>query len=110
MLFLIKEMDPARRITLTGPYSFQERNIIVLPNKMEYFTVIALAASSKPMHFHFLKKEAEREGQESFESRMREMGRKNGSLRATEEMLISLKVRGVWGYRNVDFYNPNFVE
>ena len=33
-----------------------------------YHSVIALAASNKPMHFHFLKREAEREGQEAFEA------------------------------------------
>lgn len=73
-----------------------------------YFSIIALAASNKPMHFHFLKREAEREGQEAFESRMREMGRRNGTLGATEEMLSSLKVRGVWGYRRVDLDDPDF--
>lgn len=61
-----------------------------------YHSIIALAASNKPMHFHFLKREAEREGKEVFESRVRELGRRNGTSRATEEMLSSLKVRGVW--------------
>lgn len=73
-----------------------------------YHTVIGLAASNNPMHFHFLKHEAEREGQEAFESRMRELGRRNGTLRATEEMISSLKARGVWGYRRVDLDNPDF--
>lgn len=73
-----------------------------------YHSIIALAASNKPMHFHFLKREAEREGQEAFESRVRELGRRNGTRGATEEMISSLKVRGVWGYRKIDLDDPDF--
>lgn len=73
-----------------------------------YHTIMAMAASNKPMHFHFLKREVEREGEDGFVKRVRALGDDNGTRMQTEVMISSLKVRGVWGYREVKLDDPNF--